>query len=263
MKKSVSLIVFLFLAFSALIAGEDKYDINVIMIGIGAKNPTFDESKFPNLKFYYTPGLVSKAELDETAKGALSLFAGETAREVFEGKPDILAKWWDEMDLRNYALIFDKNGVGTWQGKLNIEDDLVEDSEGEGEESSLEDTFEFLIEDGNTVDFDEDKEFDCEDDDSIIETKLPDFEVVAPDSSKIMISELMSNDKPTMIVFFQISKDVDINAAKDADKEESVGGFLSSQVQSAAGLNWKHLMKNLEFYIFGNEVVVKNAGDKD
>jgi len=122
LKIFVSFIVLLIFSQTAL--AQDTYDINVIMIGIGGKNATFDESKYPDLSFYYTPNLVSKAELGETAKSALSLF-GDGAREIFEGKPDILAKWWDDKDLRNYALLFDKNGVGTWQGRLNIEDNLV------------------------------------------------------------------------------------------------------------------------------------------
>lgn len=247
------------LGISQSIFAEDTYDVNVIMIGIGAKNPTFDESKFPDLKFYYTPGLVSQAEVDNNGKALVSLLGGST-REIFKGEPEILAKWFDEMDLRGYAIVFDKNGVGTWQGKLNLEDDLIEDSEGEGEEETLEDTFEYLLEDGEIMEADEDKEFDYEDDDSVIETYMPDFEVVAPDGSKKSIRELTKNGKTTMVVFFQIPKDIDLNAAKDVQEEKDAGSFFSKTLTSVAGSNWQQLMKKIEYSIYGKEIKVKMVG---
>jgi hypothetical protein len=205
--------------------------------------------------------MISQAEVGDEVKSAVALFGGST-REVFAGKPEILVNWYDEMDLRNYALVFDKNGVGTWQGKLDLEDHMIEDSEGKGEEESLEDTFEFLIEDGEEMDYDEDKEFDYEDDDSIIEMNMPDFEVVAVDGTKKSINALSKTGKTTMIVFFQISKDIDLNAADEVKEEEGIGGFLSATTKSMAGFGWQQLMRQIEFYVYGNEIEVKMAGDK-
>ena len=249
----------LLLAFSHPAFAQDTYDVNVVMIGIGAKNPTFDESKFPDLKFFYTPGLVSQAKVGDDAKSVVSLLGG-SSREIFKGKPEILEKWFDDRDLRGYAIVFDKNGVGAWQGKLNLEDDLIEDSEGEGEEETLEDTFVYLIEDGEVMELDKDKEFDYEDDDSVIETLMPDFEVVAPDGKKKSIRELTKAGKPTMLVFFQISKDVDLNAAKNIQKEKNIGNFFSSTLKSVAGVNWQQLMKKLEYSVYGKEIKVKLVG---
>ncbi len=260
--KSLKLFLMFFLFISFEILSQTTYDMNVIMIGIGGKNPTFDESKFPNLQFYYTPEMISQAEVGDEAKAAVALLGGST-REVFAGKPEILEEWYDELDLRNYALLFDKNGVGTWQGKLDLEDHMIEDSEGQGEEESLEDTFEFLFDDGEEMEFDDGKEFDYEDDDCIIETKMPDFEVVAVDGSKKSIKSLVENGKTTMVVFFQISKDMDLNAAEEVKEEEGIGGFFGGVAKSMAGYSWQQLMKQLEFYIYGNEVEVKMAGDKN
>jgi len=259
--KLFSIVLMLVLLFSTNLLAQSKYDINVVMIGIGEKNPTWDEKVFPNLSFYYTPELVSQAEVGETAKSALAMVGGST-REVFEGKPELLAKWWDDRDLRNYALVFDKNGVGVWQGKIKVGYDIVEDSEGKGEESNLEDVFEFLIEDGKVMEFDDGKEFDFEDVDCIIETKIPDFEVVALDGSKISFQSLTKGEKPTMVVFFQISKDVNINAAEENKNNENVGEYFGAVAQSMAGKTWHELMQDLEYYIFENEVEVKMLGDK-
>jgi len=246
--------VILYIFVQSIVTAQDAYDINVIMIGIGEKNPTFDESYFPNLEFYYTPNLVSQAELNETGKSALSLFV-EEAREVFEGEPEILAKWWDEMDLKNYALVFDKNGIGAWQGKLELDDNLVEDSDGEGKENSLEDTFEMLLKDGNVMELDKEKEFDCGDDDSIIETNIPDFEVIAVDSSKKSVLELTKSGKTTMVVFFQIPKDADLMGTDAVKKEEGgLTGLINATVQVYAGFDWIQLMEKLESNIYGNEI---------
>jgi len=108
---------------------------------------------------------------------------------------------------------------------------------------------------------DEDKEFDFEDDDSIIETLIPGFKVSTIDSSQKDIRELIKKGKPTMVVFFQISKDVDLNAAKkEVKKDKGIGGFFSSTVKTMAGNNWKSLMENIEFYIFGKKVDTKFKG---
>lgn len=231
---------------------QPKYDIKVIAVGIGEKNPSFDESKFPNIEFYYTPELISKAEVDETGKAVVALL-GDGAREIFEGKPDILAKWWDDKDLRSYAVLFDKNGTGTWQGKLRREEIL--DNSGEGaEESVLDDALEVLIEDEEVTDFDEDKEFDYTDDDSFLETKMVDFDVTTPGGEIKSIKSVVENGKTTLLVFFQISKDVDINEAKKSEESKSLGSFLGGMIKSEAGIKWSELFKNIESNIFDNDV---------
>ena len=106
------------------------------------------------------------------------------------------------------------------------------------------------------------KEFDFEDVDCIIETKIPDFEVVALDGSKISFQSLTKGEKPTMVVFFQISKDVNINAAEENKNNENVGEYFGAVAQSMAGKTWHELMQDLEYYIFENEVEVKMLGDK-
>ncbi|MFA6597043.1 MAG: hypothetical protein WCS69_04910 [Ignavibacteriaceae bacterium] len=248
MKKVICLLsMFVF----SLIYAQPKYDINVIAVGIGEKNPTFNESLFPHIAFYYTPKLVSQAQLNETGKSALS-FVGKAAREVFEGEPKVIAQWWDERDLRKHAIVFDKNGVGTWQGYLEVGGELI-DSKGKGEESSLEDTFEFLLEDNEIMDYDKDKEFDPDDFDCLIERKMVDFEVAANDGKTKSIKSCVEIGKPTMVVFFQIPKDVDINAMKTEKKDESVGGFLSSMTQQAAGENWMTMFKDIESQFFNKK----------
>lgn len=233
---------------------QSQYDIKVVAVGIGEKNPTFSESNFPNIEFYYTPGLVSKAEVDETGKAVVALL-GDGAREVFEGKPEVLAKWWDDRDLRSYAILFDKNGVGTWQGMLRREEIMDNNGKGANEEN-LENAVQALLEDGETTELDNEKAFDFEDDECLLQTKMPDFEVATATGEKKSIKSVVENGKTTLLVFFQISKDVDVNAAKKSEESKSFGSFLSGMTQSAAGVLWSQLFKNLEFYIYNNDVKI-------
>lgn len=233
---------------------QPKYDIKVVAVGIGEKNPTFNENNFPNIEFYYTPGLASKAEIDETGKAVVALL-GDGAREVFEGTPELLAKWWDDRDLRSYAVLFDKNGIGTWQGVLRRQE--IFDNKGKGvNEENLEDAIQKLIEDEELTEFDIEKTFDFEDDESMLQAKMPDFEVTSAKGDKKLIRSVIENGKTTLLVFFQISKDVDVNAAKKSEESKSFGSFLSGMTQSAAGVVWSELFKNLEFYIYNNDVKI-------
>lgn len=231
---------------------QPKYNLKVVAVGIGDKNPTFNESNFPNIEFYYTPGLVSKAEVDETGKAVVALL-GDVAREIFEGTPEILAKWWDDKDLRSYAILFDRNGVGTWQGRLSRE--VILDNKGKGvSEDNLEDAVEKLVEDEELTEFDNGKNFDFEKDDCLLQTKMPDFEVTSARGEKKSVKSVIENGKTTLFVFFQISKDVDIDAGKKTEESESVGSILSGFTKSAAGVTWSELFKNLEFYIYNNDI---------
>ncbi len=233
---------------------QEISSLKVVAVGIGAKNPTFVEKKFPHIEFYYTPELISKAELSETGKSALALLAEDATREVFEGKPELLSKWWDERDLRFYSTLFDKNGVGAWQGKLNRSDDLMAIN-GKGVESGFEDALEYLIEDGKVAEFDSDKKFNYEAFDCLIETKMPDFEIISVDGVKKSIKSVVENGNTTLLVFFQIPSSVDLNAAKKEVKEESgFGGFLSAMTQSAAGSHWESTFINIESIIFEHKV---------
>lgn len=229
---------------------QDIPDVKVIMLGIGAKNATFDETRFPHLSFFYTPELISQAQLDGTEKSALSLLAGDATREVFEGKPELLAKWWDETDIRSHAILFDKNGVGTWQGWIDRKDELM-DSRGYGDEEELEDAFEFLFEDEEVTELDADKEFDYEDNDCLIESKIPDFEVTSVSGEKKSIKNMVEDGKATLLVFFQIPSDVDLVAAKkEVKKEDGLSGFLGGLTQTVAGEEWEQTIIKIENQLF-------------
>ena len=231
---------------------QEQYKINIEMLGIGSHNPTFNEQQFPDLKFYYTPKLISQAKVDKTGKSLVNLFGGDT-REIFEGEPAHLAKWWDEKNLKNYAVLFDKNGVGAWQGYLNLDEDDILDSDAEwGDHELLKDILEQLIEDNENIELDVDKN----NDESLLEREMPDFSVETINNEKKSIKYLVKSDKPTLLVIFQMPKDVDLNAQKKMEKEKSVGGFLGNVVQTTAKQTWLRVMQKIEFSVFKKEIKI-------
>ncbi|GAB4126976.1 MAG: hypothetical protein Fur0015_00550 [Ignavibacteriales bacterium] len=223
---------------------QDMSKLKVIMVGIGGMNPTLDHGKYPHLKFYYTPELKSQAQLNATEKSALSLFGGmKSSREIFKGEPKILADWWDEIDLRGHAILFDKNGVGFWQGWVDRLDDIF-DSRGYGEEKELGDALEAIFDDGETADFDDDKEFEADEDDNLIERKMVDFIVVGKDEKPISVASIIEPGKPTLIVFFSLPLDIDITAA--AKEEKRNDSFLGSLTQTVVGFEYEKLFQKVE-----------------
>ena len=163
----------------------------------------------------------------------------------------MLIKWWDELDLRDHAILFDKNGVGSWEGSVARDDDDLLACKGKGEESKLEDALEVYVTDAKTSDFDAKKQFDPEEADALIEMKMPEFEVITPDGQKASIKSLIETGKPTMIVFFQITPNVNLKEAKESGAEKSSGGFLSSMVKGAAAGKWDTRFISLESQLFG------------
>jgi len=199
----------------------------------------------------YTPGLISQAQLHEGGKSALSLFGGKAARENFKGTPEMLVKWWDETDLRDHAILFDKNGVGAWEGSIARDDDDLMACKGKGDEKELEDALEKFVLKTKDADYDTKKKFEADEADALIEMKMPDFEVITPDSQKISIKSLIETGKPTMVVFFQISANVNLKEAKESGAGKSTGGFLSSMVKGAAAGKWDTRFISLESQLFG------------
>lgn len=238
----------------------DKTTVKVVMVGIGAKNKTFDENRFPDLKFAYTPGLVSQAQAGDTGKSALALM-GKSAKEIFKGQPEFLEKWWDKQELRHRAILFDKNGVAYWEGILPIGDagKGIKDVKGDGEKTPLEKALK-KVQDGDTTKFKDKKEFKPKGDGPfgggeeypMLNMKIPAFDVTLPSGEVTSINKLIEDGKPTLVVFFQISSTIDTAEAKKADQsDKSAGAFFSAMTKGAAGAKLDQVFLSIESELFG------------
>lgn len=249
----LSILMFMICAGTSLEA-KAKWDLDVVMVGIGAKNPTFDEGRFPDLQIVYTPGLVSQAQTGGTGKAALALL-GSGVQEIFKGSPKILEEWWDKTDLRNHAILFDKNGVGSWEGNLGSggagdETSHFLGSIGYGKDRSLEKMMRVICRKGKTTKLKAKKEFKPKKDDPVLDRKMPDFDVVTVADETKPIRSLIENGRPTLVVFFQISPDADLQEAKESGKGKSGKQFMKAMVRGAAGSVWEQIFVSLEREIF-------------
>lgn len=224
----------------------------LLMVGIGAKNPTFDESRFTHLNFVYTPGLESQAKLGGTGKSALALMGGGATREIYKGTPEFLADWWDETDIRYHAVLFDANGVGAWEGWIDRREEIME-SVGYGDDKNLGKMVKEIVRKGKTSKL-KDKKFNPKKSDALLNNEMPDFEVVSAGNVRTSINRLIQDGSPTLVMFFQIPPDADLQSAKESGAGKSSGMFLKSMVQATAGSDWENMFKRIEGQLFNHTI---------
>ena len=65
-------LILLSLTLSLGVFAQAKYQAKVVVVFMGEKNATFDESLFPNCEFYYTPGIVASEKKVNTLSGKIA-----------------------------------------------------------------------------------------------------------------------------------------------------------------------------------------------
>jgi hypothetical protein len=226
-------------------AANPKYDMDVVMVGIGAKNPTFHESRFPDLTIVYTPGLVLEKQTGGRG-GVLAMLAVEELK----GTPEVLATWWDETELHHHAILFDKNGVGAYEGKYYFETGMAE-------EDPFEDAFQQFCTKGKTTKYKASKEFNPKKDDPVLNRKMPEFDVVTVSGETKPISSFIENGRPTLVVFFRIPPDADLSVqeAKESFAGKTGREFMQAMASAGAAAEYEGIFVNLEKDIFRYDVV--------
>jgi len=215
----------------------------VVLIGIGAKNPTFDEANFKNFKFFYTPGLISQVNTDGKAdtkavKGALTAFGGKSAKAIYKGEPKLLEEMWDKKELRYHALLYDKNGVACWEGYLDPNKDVT-DVKG-FDDASLKDALKDFVGKDKVVDKEASGEIEIIDAGSLrrgkyynyplAERKMPAFNVTDVSGTEVAVKSITETGAPVLVIFFELPFDIDLKAAKESSKPS-----LSQMLQSGGG----------------------------
>lgn len=245
--KNLLFVAILILGTTGVFAQISKMAPKVVLIGIGEKNPTLDESKYPNLEFYYTPGLKSNATASATTKSALSI-AG-VAKETFSGEPKFIETIWNEKQMQKGFMLFDKNGLCVTQGyeitrqggdigrRLCADKDKLQDhlkdyvkKEKEGKKSK--------------------KDMKMKKSDFMIGHNMPEFNVVTPSGEEKPINDIIKG-QPTLVVFFQLASDVDIEEGKKSDQSDKSGKELfAAATQAAAGADLTQVFVELESQFF-------------
>ncbi len=108
------LFVFWGLFFTMTLGAQNliKMAPQIVVVNLGPKNPHFDESIYPHLKFYYLPDL--KADLPHP--GAIN------GKFRMEGAPDFFVKAYNDGHIKQYGfMLFDKNGICFTEGNNFLE----------------------------------------------------------------------------------------------------------------------------------------------
>jgi hypothetical protein len=79
----------------------------VLVVVLGPKNPTFDESIYPDLHFYYTPDIKAVLADEDAMNNKFDI----------QGKPGFLVRAFNTRHITQYGfLLFDKNGICYTEG---------------------------------------------------------------------------------------------------------------------------------------------------
>jgi len=83
----------------------------------------------------------------------------------------------------------------------------------------------------------------------MVGNKLPDFEIVDVEGNATTINTVINNE-PTLILFFNLPKNLDVNKFKDLSKEKNVGKFATSILSGNAGVSLSQVFLEIESQIF-------------
>jgi len=246
MKTRNLLIIGMLIFANSVFAGKGVDVPEVIVIGVGEKNPTFNEAQYPHIKFYYTPGLKSQAQAGSAAKSVIALSGA--ARETFAGDPQFLADVNDDHELKGSFFVFDKNGVCYSHGyDIGRRGAYLKTVGIDG--NALEDTFKELIK-KEKVAKENTKEMKLKKEDFMMGRKMPEYNISDVSGNEVSIKSITESGKPVIIIFIQLPSDIDIQEAKESGKGKSGKAFGASMLAGTAGATTTALCENIESEFF-------------
>lgn len=208
-----------------------KYAPEVVLIGVGEKNATFDETKYPNLKFYYTPELSS-----------------EDSGKNFSGTPEFVKTIWNNKNFNYGFMLFDKNGVCVTMGydimrQKDIGARLCVDK------SKLSNHLKKYVKKGKTGKVSK-KEMKLRKSNFMVGHKMPKYNVTNLDGESTEISSISDSGKPTLIIFFNIPKNADFNVASKIQDKKTGKGFFKAMIKGYSASKGQNLFIQLESEFF-------------
>ena len=219
MKRHMFLTVAVLIAFicPASFAAMPYAPKNVIAINLGPKNPTFDESKFPDIKFFYTPAL--KWDTNKTT-----------------GKPLFLADWLNKKGMRpDQAVLLDKNGFGAFECFL-MTDTKIEDNKILGDIENMGEALKAVVEKGRTSVDRTGKPMDLSMISGTYGRPFPDFEIVSSAGNVTTTQKAIAEaGLPTIVFVYYIPKDHQFKDAESSMKDvtsmmQAIGGIANMSV---------------------------------
>lgn len=273
MKRIVLLISSLLFVFSGLFAQVVKYPPKVVVLFLGEKNSSFDESKFPHLSFYYTPNLEmtlrEKTVQKSDTKKALSSLTGLGAQgydesvEKYSGAPQEIIT----LNIKsNNTYLFDKNGVLTAisyafdrtkgaLGDLNLQTSK-KSMMGKMETVKLNDLSKDYIKKGKVTK--SGKKIKSEEPaiEDYFGLPLLDYQVVDAAGKEYSMNALVSSSPLTILYALQLDKDFDLNKGMESGAEKSGSQYAGDVLGSMAGQEKLKVLINMEQEFYGERIIL-------
>lgn len=217
----------------------------VVVIGIGEKNQSVDESRFPNLNFYYSPNLKAQSSGSEASNSLKTL--SKTVKVNYSGDPEFLETIWNDKEINEGFMLFDKNGVCFTQGyDINRQGDMAARL-CINKKSLLENIKDCVKKEKEAKSSKKEMKFSKSD--FMIGHKLPDFSLLTPEGKSSSVKDIL-NGEPCLVLFFNIPSNIDTQKAKESGKNKTGKAFARSLLSGAAGASVTSLFENLESQFF-------------
>ncbi len=246
--------------------GQMKYKPKVVVVVLGPKNPTFDESGFPDLHFYYTPELKLKENTlfkssKNTNKNAWSsalgigATAGKESNDYYTGKPAPIV----EHEIHSgTAYIFDKNGTvnaETFSGKRKYFNNQTKfmvkfnKLKRNWETESFGNLMKDLVKKGNTLKLSKKAKKTSH----LLGKKIYDFKVIDKGGKEIDIQSLVKENPATLLLFLYINPKYNLLKGKESGAGKKGKDYMNQVAQTAAADKQIAPLYNLEKGIFGKK----------
>lgn len=232
MKKNLILILALLISGYSFAQNLTKIVPKIIVIGLGEKNPNFDESQFPDLNFYYTPTLDIDYGSEEMVAAAIKKATNPfyKAEEVtYAGTPEYITGV--KREPANMALLFDSEGT-CYTVAYNLNHDLA--GARTNNKKTLADNLNDVVKKGKTAKAAK-KPYSKGKPHSIIGNKIEDFPIQSLDGENLELGDLLG-DKATLVVFFSLPLDIDFRPLLTQEEMKALGKKEAKKANFKANL---------------------------
>ncbi len=219
MKKNLILILALLISGYSYAQNLSKIVPKIIVIGLGEKNPHFDESQFPDLNFYYTPTLNIDYGSEEMVAAAIKKATNPFYKPqpvIFSGTPEFITSVNRERE--SMFLLFD--GEGTC---YTIGYNLVKDIAGAqcANKKKLADNLNAIVKKGKTAKAAK-KPYTEGRPHSLIGNKVENFPIQNLDGENLELADLLG-DEATLVVLFSLPLDIDFRPLPTQEEMKALG----------------------------------------
>lgn len=232
MKKNLILILALLISGYSFAQNLTKIVPKIIVIGLGEKNPNFDESQFPDLNFYYTPTLNidygSEEMVAAAIKGATNPFY-KPQPVIFSGTPEFITSV--NRELESMFLLFDSEGTC-----YTIGYNLVKDIAGaqSANKKNLADNLNDVVKKGKTAKAAK-KPYTVGKPHSLIGNKVESFPIQSSDGENMELVDLLGNGA-TLVVLFHLPLSIDFRPLLTQEEMKALGKKEAKKANFKANL---------------------------